>query len=130
MLIPASHEDLLHSKALAMLATLNADGTPQVTPVWFDYDGTHIVFNTARGRLKDRNLQRNPVVALAIVDPVNAYRYMQVRGVIDEATEEGANAVIDSLAQKYLGVERYPFGASGEVRITYKVRPEKVQVMG
>jgi PPOX class probable F420-dependent enzyme len=128
--IPESHQDLLHSKALAMLATVNPDGTPQVTPVWFDYDGQHIIFNTARGRQKDKNLGRNPQVALAIVDPANPYRYMQIRGVIDVATEEGADASIDRLAFKYLGKEKYPFGQPGEVRVLYKVRPERVQTMG
>ena len=128
--LPESIKDLLHKKAFASLATVNADGTPQVTPVWFDFDGAHIRFNTARGRVKDRNLGRNPVVALAIMDPDNPYRYVQVKGRIAEVTEAGADAHIDSLAKKYLGQDRYPFRKAGEVRVTYKVLPERVQTMG
>lgn len=128
--IPEKYKDILHSKALAMLATVNADGTPQVTPVWFDFDGQHIIFNTARGRQKDKNLQRNPRVAVTIVDPGNAYRYVQVRGAIVDVSESGANDVINRLAKKYLGKDVYPWGNPDEVRVTYKVRPDRVQTMG
>jgi len=98
--------------------------------VWFDFDGTHVRFNTARGRLKDRNLGRRPKVAIAIVDPDNPYRYMQVRGRIAEVTEAGADAHIDALAKKYTGQDRYAHRQPGEVRVTYKVVPERVQTMG
>jgi len=128
--IPESFKDLLLKKAFACLATVYADGTPQVTPVWVDYDGTHIRFNTARGRVKDKNLGRNPVVALAIMDPDNPYRYVQVKGRIAEVTEAGADAHIDSLAKKYLGQDTYPYRRPGEVRVIYKVLPERVQAMG
>jgi PPOX class probable F420-dependent enzyme len=128
--IPESFKDLLQKKAFATLATVNADGTPQVTPVWFDFDGTHVRFNTARGRLKDKNLRRNPAVALAIMDPDNPYRYVQVKGRIAEVTEAGADAHIDALAKKYLGQDTYPYRKPGEVRVTYKVVPERVQTMG
>ena len=129
--IPSSHADLLGSKkAFAQLATLNVDGSPQVTPVWVDYDGTHVRFNTAKGRLKDKNLRRNPSVALAISDPDNPYRYVQVRGRVTEVTESGADAHIDSLAKKYLGQDKYPYRQAGEVRVIYKVTPDRVQTMG
>ena len=128
--IPESFKDLLEKKAFASLATIGADGAPQVTPVWFDFDGTHIRFNTARGRVKDKNLQRNPAVALAIIDPDNPYRYMQVRGRIVEVTETGADAHIDALAKKYTGQDRYGNRRPGEVRVTYKVRLDRVQTMG
>src|SRR5438105_2060711 len=128
--IPEAYSDLLKTKALAMLATIGPDGAPQVTPVWFDYDGQNIIFNTARGRQKDKNMQRTPKVALAIVDPANPYRYMQIRGTIVESTEKGANDVINRLAKKYIDKDVYPWGKPDEVRITYKVRPEKVQTMG
>lgn len=129
--IPSSHADLLGSKkAFAQLATLNPDGSPQVTPVWVDYDGTHVRFNTAKGRLKDKNLRRNPSVALAISDPDNPYRYVQVRGRVTEVTESGADAHIDSLAKKYLGQDKYPYRQAGEVRVIYKVTPDRVQTMG
>jgi PPOX class probable F420-dependent enzyme len=128
--IPDKYKDILSKKAFANLATVNGDGTPQVTPVWVDYDGTHIRFNTAKGRVKDRNLRRNPVVALAISDPDNPYRYLQVRGRVADVTESGADAHIDSLAKKYTGVDKYQHRQPGEVRVIYKVVPERVQVMG
>ena len=117
-------------KALAHLGTVMADGTPQVTPVWFDYDGTHIRVNSARGRVKDRNMRRNPAVALSIVDPSNAYRYFSVRGRVVEITEHGGDAHIDKLAKKYLGQDRYPYRRAGEVRVIYKIAPERVGGMG
>ena len=128
--IPSGFKDLLEKKAFASLATVNADGTPQVTPVWVDYDGTHVRFNTARGRVKDKNLQRNPRIALSIQDPDNPYRYLQIRGRVVEVTEKGADDHIDALAKKYTGQERYAHRRPGEVRITVKVLPEKIQSMG
>lgn len=128
--LPDSHRDLLSKKAFAALATVGQNGTPQVTPVWFDDDGRHIRFNTAKGRVKDKNLRRNPVVALSIQDPDNPYRYVQVKGRVAEVTEDGADAHIDALAKKYLGRDKYPHRQPGEVRVIYKVLPERVQVMG
>jgi hypothetical protein len=128
--IPQSHRDLFDKKAFAHLATVGADGAPQVTPVWIDYDGTHIRFNTARGRVKTRNLERNPRVALSVQDPDNPYRYVQVRGRVAEMTEKGADAHIDALTRKYLGQDRYPYRQPGEVRVMVKVMPEKIQSMG
>jgi PPOX class probable F420-dependent enzyme len=101
-----------------------------VTPVWFDYDGSHVRVNTAKGRVKDKNMRRNKKVALSIQDPDNAYRYLAVQGQIDQITEEGADAHIDQLAKKYLGKDKYPFRGPGEVRVIYKIRPEKVSTMG
>jgi len=128
--IPESYRDLLDKKSFAHIATIGPDGTPQVTPVWIDYDGTSIRFNTARGRVKTRNLERNPIVALAIQDPENPYRYMQVKGRVTEMTEKGADEHIDALAKKYLGQDRYPYRRPGEVRVTVKIAPEKIQSMG
>ena len=128
--IPDTHKDLFQKKAFAHLGTINADGTPQVTPVWVDFDGSHIRFNTAKGRVKDKNLRRNPKVALAIMDPDNPYRYVRVSGRVVEVTEQGADQHIDALAQKYLGQDRYPFRQPGEVRVTYKILPEKVGIQG
>ena len=101
-----------------------------MTPVWIDYDGTHVRFNTARGRVKDKNIQTNPKIALSIQDPDNPYRYLQIRGRVVEVTEKGADDHIDSLAKKYTGQERYAHRRPGEVRITVKVLPEKIQSMG
>jgi len=128
--IPQSHRDLFDKKSFAHLATIGADGAPQVTPVWIDYDGSHIRFNTARGRVKTRNFERNPTVALSVQDPDNPYRYVQVRGRVVEVTEKGADAHIDALAKKYLGQDKYPHRHPGEVRVTVKVSPEKIQSMG
>jgi PPOX class probable F420-dependent enzyme len=125
--IPDAFKDLFQKKAFAHLATVGADGTPQVTPVWIDYDGTYVRFNTAKGRVKDRNLSRNPKVALSIQDPDNPYRYVQIRGRVAEATEKGADAHIDALAKKYLGQDTYPHRQPGEVRVTYKITPARVQ---
>ncbi|OLC17779.1 MAG: PPOX class F420-dependent enzyme [Candidatus Rokubacteria bacterium 13_1_40CM_69_27] len=126
----ARYRDILDKKAFAHLATVGRDGTPQITPVWIDFDGTHIRFNTARGRVKDRNLQRNPRVALAIQDPDNPYRYVQIRGRVAEMTERGADTHIDALAKKYLGQDKYPYRQPGEVRVTVKILPERVQGQG
>jgi PPOX class probable F420-dependent enzyme len=126
----ATYGDILNKKAFASLATVGRDGAPQVTPVWVDFDGTHVRFNTARGRVKDRNLQRNPKVAMAVQDPENPYRYVQIRGRVVEMTEQGADAHIDGLAKKYIGQDRYPWRRAGEVRVMVKVLPERVQGMG
>lgn len=129
--IPASYLDLLEEKkAFCFLATLMPDGSPQVTPVWVDYDGTHIIINTAKGRVKDQNMRRDPRVAVAIHDPDDPYRYLQVQGEVTEISEAGADAVIDRLAKKYLGVDAYPNRKPGEVRVTYKILPGTAQGMG
>jgi PPOX class probable F420-dependent enzyme len=129
--IPASHLDLLTTKkAFAHLGTVNDDGSLQVTPVWIDFDGKHVVFNSAKGRAKDRNLESRKTVALAVSDPDNPYRYVEVRGTVVEITETGAEAHIDSLAMKYMGQEKYPFRKAGEVRRIYRIQPTKVTTMG
>lgn len=129
--IPAQFSDLLtrEKRAFAHLALVKSDGSPQVTPIWFDYDGTHFIFNTARGRVKDKILRRHPVVAFAISDPENPYRYIQVRGRVVAESEEGASDQIADLAEKYRGVRAYPL-RPGETRVTYRVLPEKMQSMG
>ena len=125
----AKYRDIFDKKAFAHVATIGAGGGLHVTPVWVDFDGTHIRFNTARGRVKDRNLQRNPKIALAVQDPDNPYRYVQVRGRA-ELIEEGAEAHIDALAKKYIGQDHYPWRRPGEVRVMVRVAPEHVQGMG
>jgi len=125
--IPEKYLDLMQKRAFAHLATLMPDGSPQVTPVWFDYDGEHIIVNSARGRVKDKNMQRDQRVALEIMDPDDPYRYLEIRGCVVEITEEGADAVIDRLAHKYLGVDSYPFRNPAEQRVVYKIAPMKVK---
>jgi PPOX class probable F420-dependent enzyme len=129
--IPEKYTDLLspNKKAFAHLATLMKDGSPQVTPVWFDYVDGMIRVNTARGRVKDRNMKVGSRVALSIQDPDNPYRYVQIRGKVVKETEEGADAHIDSLAKKYMGVDSYPFRNAAEKRVIYYIEPTSAQGM-
>ncbi|HEX3371636.1 MAG TPA: PPOX class F420-dependent oxidoreductase [Candidatus Acidoferrales bacterium] len=129
--LPDKYADLLRNKkAFGNLGTLNSDGSPQVTPVWVDYDGKHVRVNSARGRLKDKNIARDPRVSLSIQDPENPYRYLEIRGKVVEATEKGADDHINSLAKKYLGKDVYPFRQPGEKRVIYKIEPHKFSAMG
>ena len=129
--IPEKYLDLLqHKKAFASLATTMPDGSPQVTPVWFDYKDGIIRINTAKGRVKARNMKKGVPVALAVMDPDNPYRYLQVRGHVGRVTEEGADKHIDLLAKKYLGKDQYPWGQPGEVRVTYEIEPTSASGMG
>jgi len=128
--IPVEFRDLLEKKAFGHLATVMKDGSPQVTPVWFDTDGLFLRVNTARGRVKDRNMRRQPAVGLSVLDPENPYRHLAIRGRIVDITEEGADAHIDALAKKYMGVDRYPLRKPGEVRVIYKIEPLYCSTMG
>ncbi len=121
--LPKENSELLadETKAFAFLGTVMEDGTPQVTPLWFDFDGEYIRFNSARGRVKDENIRRNPNIAITIVDPADMYRYLQVRGKVEEITEEGAREHIESLSQKYRG-RPFTFGSPDEVRVMYKIK--------
>jgi PPOX class probable F420-dependent enzyme len=127
--IPEKYLDLFQKRAFANLGTIMSDGSPQVTPVWVDYDGKFVRFNSALGRVKDKNVRRDPRVSLSILDPENPYRYLAIRGRVVEITQKGADEHIDSLAQKYLG-QAYPYRQPGEVRVLYKIEPEKVSSMG
>jgi PPOX class probable F420-dependent enzyme len=128
--IPESHIDLItdETKAFGILATLMKDGSPQVTPVWFNTDGIHILINSATGRVKDLNMRRNPIVTLLILDPNDPYRYIQIRGKVVEITTLGARKHIDTLSKKYTGRDIFTSGVNGEVRVTYKILPENVNV--
>ena len=128
--ISDAYRDLFTKRVFAHLGTVMPDGSPQVTPVWCDLEGNHIRVNTAKGRVKDRNMRRNKKVALAITDPDNPYRCLAVRGEVAEITEQGADAHIDLLAKKYLGKDKYPYRQPGEVRVIYKIRPEKIFTRG
>lgn len=129
--IPDKYLDLLTDKvAFAELATVMPDGSPQVTPVWFEFKDSIIRINTAKGRRKVRNLDTNPRVAMAIVDPANPYRYIQIRGHVTGSTQEGADAHIDSLAKRYLNQDKYPFRAPGEVRVIYEIAIDSCQGNG
>jgi PPOX class probable F420-dependent enzyme len=129
--IPAQYLDLLQQKkVIANLATVMQDGSPQVTPVWFDYDGGIVRVNSAKGRVKSRNMMEGARVALAIVDPDNPYRYLQIRGRVKRVAEQGASEHIDSLTKKYLGKDKYPYGQPGEVRLMFEIEPTATQAMG
>ena len=105
------------------------DGSPQVTPVWFDYKDGRIRVNTAKGRVKARNMVSGAPVALAIMDPDNPYRYVQIRGRVGHVTEEGAAAHIDQLTRKYMGQDKYPYTRPGEVRLLCEIEPVSVSGM-
>jgi PPOX class probable F420-dependent enzyme len=121
---------LTTKKALAHLATVMPDGTPQVTPVWFFYENGKFIVNTARGRVKDRNMQQNAHVALSIVDPDNPFAHVAVRGTITKVSEDGADANIDALAKKYIDQDSYPWRRPGEVRVMYEIEPTSIATMG
>jgi PPOX class probable F420-dependent enzyme len=127
--IPEKYRDLVDKKAFAQLATLMPDGSPHVAPVWFEYDGTHIILNTAKGRVKDQNMRRDPRVGLDILDPDNPYRHLSIRGKVVDITENGAVDHINKLSNKYIGQD-YPYRQPGEVRVIYKIEPERAHAMG
>lgn len=129
--VPQSHRDLIERPVVAALGATLSDGTPQVTPVWFNTDSDgYFYFNTAKGRVKQKALAKNPYVALLVVDPSNPYRYLAVRGPVVEASEAEGRAHINALSQKYTGNPVYKSGPPSESRIRYKVAPQFVSVMG
>ncbi len=127
--IPDSYKDLLEDKtgAFAFLATLMPDGSPQLTPLWFDSDGQYIFVNSAKGRIKDKNMRLHPQVAVLIQDPKNPYRFIQIRGRVAEVTEEGGLEHIDRLNMKYHEGQHWK-PVQGQVRVKYKIEPEHVSV--
>jgi PPOX class probable F420-dependent enzyme len=129
--IPSSHVDLLddETRAYAFLATIMKDNTPQVTPVWFNTEGEYILINSAQGRVKDKNMRARPHVALAIQDPGDPYRYLQIKGEVISYTTEGGREHINALSMKYRGNPKYS-GPENEIRVIYKIHPYKVQTRG
>ena len=123
---------LLQEPQLAHFVTMMADGSPQITPVWVDVepDGSHVLVNTAEGRVKTRNVERDNRVAVSVADSANAWRFVLVRGTIVERRHEGADAQIDALAKKYLGKDEYPFRRPDEQRVTLVIKPHHVIEMG
>lgn len=128
--IPESHADILQKRAFAHLSTLMSDGSPQASPVWVDTDGSMIVVNSAEGRLKDRNIRRDPRVAISVIDPDNPYRSLTIRGRVTKIVTEGADDHIDQMAKKYMGVDRYPYHSPDETRVMYYIEPDRVAAMG
>ena len=128
--IPESHAGIFDKKAFAHLSTIMPDGSPQASAVWVDTEGPYILVNSAEGRLKDRNIRRDPRVAVSVVDPDNPYLSLMIRGRVSKSTNEGADAHIDKMAKKYMGVDEYPFRTPDEVRVIYYIEPERVAAMG
>ena len=122
--IPEDYKDLLESKALATIATIGPKGEPQSSPVWFDWDGTHILFSLIKTRQKYHNLQREPRIALSIIDPENLYRYLEIRGKVVRIDEDPDLKFIHSMAKKYLNLDLYPYHKPGEERVVVFVQPE------
>jgi PPOX class probable F420-dependent enzyme len=129
-LIPDSHLDLLdwNTKAFAHVATIGPEGEPQANPVWFDWDGEHILFSQTTARQKYRNLQRDKRVALSIIDPEDPYRYLEIRGELDGIEPDPNIDFISRMSQKYIGEERYPWHQEGDERVIMKIRPTWVPV--
>ena len=127
---PEQYLDLFQKKAFAAFTTLMPDGGPQTTPVWVDYQNGEVWVNSAVGRRKDKNVRRDPRVALSIMDPDNPYRYVEVRGTVVTITGDGADAHIDRMAKKYMDQDVYPFRQPGEQRVLYKIRIDKALNMG
>jgi len=128
--IPESHADLLESTALAGIATIGPHGEPQVNPVWFGWDGTHFKFSQTTTRQKYRNVQREPRIAVSIVDPTNPFRYLEIRGNVVRIDPDPEKAFIDEMAKKYLGMDTYPWSQPGDERVVVVVEPEHTTQMG
>jgi len=131
--IPESHHDLFETETFAHFATVMPDGTPQVTIVWIDYDADsgHVLVNTAKGRRKERNVRENPKVGVSIPDPEDPYRYVSVRGEVEEVTQDGAVEHINALTQRYFGQEEYPhLGEEQGPRVQIRIRPDRVITNG
>ncbi|MCL4295062.1 MAG: PPOX class F420-dependent oxidoreductase [Anaerolineae bacterium] len=128
--VPDSHKPLFEKPVIGNLATMMPNGLIQVNPVWVDYDGTYVRFNSAQGRQKDKNVKKNGIATIELVDPENPYYWIEIRGRVADITTEGADAHIDSLAKKYLGADSYPFRKASEVRLTYKIQPERINAFG
>jgi PPOX class probable F420-dependent enzyme len=125
-MLTEEQKELFEQSNIGHLATINEDGTPQVTSVWVDVEGDQILVNTAEGRNKVRNIRRDPRVSVEVVDQQDPYKTVSVQGRVVEMRKQGADQHIDSMAKKYLGQDKYPFRQPGEERIILKIEPEKV----
>lgn len=129
-IIPEKYLDLLQTDALAHIATIGPKGEPQVTPVWFGFDGTHLKFSQTTGRQKYKNLQDEPKIAVSIVDPTNPFRYLEVRGRVARIDPDPDYAFINEMTKKYIGLDEYPNHQPGDVRVVIFVEPEHTTQMG
>jgi PPOX class probable F420-dependent enzyme len=128
--LPEKLTAILQQPVFAHLCTLMPDGSPQASPVWIDVEGDTIIVNTAKGRVKDANMRRDPRVAISVSPTDNPYVQFSIRGKVVQITTEGADAHIDKMAKKYMGKDSYPFRQPGEVRVIYKIEAEKIGSMG
>lgn len=128
--LPEMAKKLLMGKNFATVATLLQDGSPSASVVWVDTDGEHVIFNTAEGRVKPKSMRRDKRVAIAVFDAENPYRQAMIRGKVVSMETKGADAHIDKMAKKYMGVDSYPYRKPGEQRIIVKIKPERVGLMG
>lgn len=124
--VPDAWKAVLQKPVFVHVTTLMPDGSPHSSPVWVDLEGDTILINSAQGRVKDKNMRRDPRVAISVTDPDNPYKSLMVRGKVTQITQDGADAHIDKMAKKYLGKDKYPFRQPGEVRVIYKVEPQVV----
>jgi PPOX class probable F420-dependent enzyme len=129
-IIPKNYADLLETRALAHVATLGPKGEPQNTPVWFGWDGNHILLTLTKTAQKYLNLQRDPRLALSIVDPQNAYRYLEIRGRVVGIEEDPGRHFVNSMAKKYLDLDIYPWHSPGDEHVVVRVKPERTTSMG
>jgi PPOX class probable F420-dependent enzyme len=127
--LDASWKSVLQQPVFVHLSTLMPDGSPHTSPVWVDVEGDDILVNSAQGRVKDKNMRRDPRVAISLTDPNNPYKALTVRGKVKNVTTQGADDHIDRMAKKYLGKDKYPFRQPGEVRVIYRIEPQIVAGM-
>jgi PPOX class probable F420-dependent enzyme len=124
--IPSALIDLLESDALGHLATVRANGTPHVTPLWVDHDGDAVLVNVRLDRVKAANMRERPDVAISIVDPRNPYRYLAITGRVASWSEEGWHEHMNKLARRYMKKDRYPWFFDGEQRAIFRIVPTNV----
>jgi PPOX class probable F420-dependent enzyme len=125
-----AHRLITEGRNFAAVATLMPDGSPQVSIVWIDSDGKHVILNTAEGRIKPKNLRRDPRVAVTVMNSENPYEQVMIRGRVVEISHDDADAHIDRLAKKYLGVDKYPYRGPGEQRVIVKIAPDHISTIG
>jgi hypothetical protein len=123
--VPKDREDILTKVSFGHVATIGPDGEPQVNPVWFEWDGEFLKFSQTTTRQKYRNVQRDPRIAISVLDPDNPYRYIEVRGRVERIEDDPDKAFINKMAKKYLGQDEYPWSRPGEQRVVVYVRPER-----
>lgn len=128
--IPKDFEDILEKKGFAHVATIGPDGEPQNNPVWYDWDGSQFLFSQTTDRQKVQNIDREPRVAISIVDPDDPYRRLEIRGKVTDISKDPDNEFIDGLAKKYMGKDEYPYHQPGDERVVVKVTPEHTTTMG